>query len=113
MAYDDAELGMPIPTWLLFELVEGQTLQSRLAAEPLPAMQLTNIAKQLVEGVAFIASQGLIHGELTSKNILLTAEQDVKIGGLGLSSLLRGVAKQAGTNRLFSYSHQGNTCSMC
>ena len=44
-----------------------------------------NIFKQLINGLEYIHSQNIIHGDLNPKNIFLTENLEVKIGDFGLS----------------------------
>lgn len=43
-----------------------------------------NFSRQIVEGLAHIHGQGIIHRDLTPNNIFFDARSDIKIGDFGL-----------------------------
>ncbi|MFS7924534.1 putative transferase, protein kinase PEK-GCN2 family [Helianthus anomalus] len=47
-----------------------------------------HLFRQIVEGLAHIHSQGIIHRDLTPNNIFFDARSDIKIGDFGLGKLL-------------------------
>ncbi|XP_078447574.1 protein kinase family protein isoform X2 [Wolffia australiana] len=47
------------------------------------------LCRQIVEGLAHIHSQGIIHRDLTPNNIFFDARNDVKIGDFGLAKFLK------------------------
>lgn len=46
-----------------------------------------HLCRQIVEGLAHIHSQGIIHRDLTPNNIFFDARNDVKIGDFGLGKI--------------------------
>lgn len=43
-----------------------------------------HLSRQIVEGLAHIHGQGIIHRDLTPNNIFFDARNDIKIGDFGL-----------------------------
>src|SRR5262245_44473582 len=71
--------------FLVTELLDGETLRSRLACERLSASQALGIAAQVVSGLVAVHSRGLVHRDLKPDNIFLTQGGVVKILDFGLA----------------------------
>jgi hypothetical protein len=72
--------------FLVLQLVEGTSLQERLAGGPLPVAEAVRIARQTAAGLAAAHAKGLIHRDIKPGNILLEApEGRVKITDFGLA----------------------------
>ncbi len=79
-------------TFLVEELVAGETLHERLANHSsvlLPADQALNIAQDIALALEYAHSRGVMHGDLTPQNVFLTAE-GAKLSGWGLGRLGEG-----------------------
>lgn len=70
---------------LVHELAQGKPLTSLLADGPLHPSQATRIAAQAAEAVAAAADRGLVHGALDPSNLLVSADNEVKVLDLGLA----------------------------
>ncbi len=62
--------------FLSMEFIDGQTLAERLRRGALPETEARLIARQLCEGLAEAHRNQVIHGDLKSNNIILTANVD-------------------------------------
>jgi serine/threonine-protein kinase len=73
---------------LVLELVEGETLQERIAHGPLPVEEAVAIARQIAEALEAAHEKGVIHRDLKPANVKLTANGDVKVLDFGLAKAL-------------------------
>ena len=76
--------------FLVMELVEGETLRSRLVrCGSLAPAEAVPIASQVLEAMAYAHRMGVIHRDLKPANIVLTPQGTVKIMDFGIAKLLR------------------------
>ena len=74
--------GVPVA---VMELLEGETLRSRLKHGALPWRDSVRIAAAVAEGLAAAHVRGVIHRDLKPENIFLTSDSGVKILDFGLA----------------------------
>lgn len=72
-------------SFLVTELLEGETIQTRLTKSPIPWRKAVEIAIAIAEGLAAAHSKGIIHRDLKPANIFLTADGRPKILDFGLA----------------------------
>ena len=72
-------------TFAVTELLEGETLRSRLAEKTLPSREAVEIAAAIAEGLAAAHSRGVVHRDLKPENVFITSEGTVKILDFGLA----------------------------
>src|SRR5262249_35010380 len=65
--------------YVVFELLEGETLRERLTHGALPAREATAIALQIARGLAVAHDKGVVHRDLKPENLFLTKDGLVKI----------------------------------
>src|SRR6266404_4881282 len=70
--------------FLVMELLEGETLASRLQHGPLPIEQLLKIAIEIADAMEKAHRQGIIHRDLKPANIMLT-KSGAKLMDFGLA----------------------------
>jgi tRNA A-37 threonylcarbamoyl transferase component Bud32 len=73
---------------LVTELLEGQTLRSRLTAGPLPALQALEVAMQVASALAAAHRQGVVHRDVKPENLFLTRDGHCKVLDFGLAKPL-------------------------
>src|SRR5262245_21036164 len=81
-AHDDVDL-------IVTEYVEGRTLAEVLADGPLERARLTRIAAQVAAGLDEAHAHGIVHCDLKPSNVMLTADDRVKILDFGVARHLR------------------------
>src|SRR5881296_3227294 len=72
-------------SYAVTELLEGETLRTRLAQSPIPWRKVVEIGTAVAEGLAAAHSKGIIHRDLKPENIFLTSDGRVKILDFGLA----------------------------
>ena len=75
--------------YIVSELLEGETLRSRLAAGPMSSRRATEFALQAARGLAAAHEKGIVHRDLKPENIFITKDGRLKILDFGLAKLIR------------------------
>ncbi len=72
-------------SWVVTELLEGETLSRRLTAGALPWRKAAEIARDIAEGLTAAHARGVVHRDIKPSNIFLTADGRVKILDFGIA----------------------------
>ena len=82
--------------YIVSELLDGESLRSRLSGQPLRMEQALEMARQLAEGLAAAHDKGIVHRDLKPENVFVTTEGRVKILDFGLAKLLGPTSESSG-----------------
>jgi serine/threonine protein kinase len=81
VGYDDE-----VVSFFATEYIDGEPLLARLRrTRPLPLGEAMSIATDLLRGLTYAHSKGIIHRDIKPANILLTAEGQAKIADFGVA----------------------------
>jgi serine/threonine protein kinase len=77
--YHDGQLIM------VMELVSGETLRARSIRAPMPVPQLLQYARQILSALDYAHTRGVVHRDIKPTNIMITAENQVKLLDFGIA----------------------------
>lgn len=95
-------------TYVVSELLEGETLRDRLLGGVLPSRKAIEYGVQIARGLATAHEKGIIHRDLKPENIFITTDGHAKILDFGLAKLLdlgvpEDASSQVQTKRVVTY----------
>jgi eukaryotic-like serine/threonine-protein kinase len=84
-------------SFISMELIEGQGLDSKLHAGPLPVDRLIDIGTQLADALDAAHTKGIVHRDIKPANIFITQKGQVKVLDFGLAKLTQAAGLAAET----------------
>jgi WD40 repeat protein len=78
--------------YLALELLEGGSLEAKLAAKPQLPREAAQLVQVLARAMNYAHARGIVHRDLKPSNVLLTAEGAPKIADFGLAKFLQADA---------------------
>jgi hypothetical protein len=73
-------------SYAVTELLEGETLRSRIAAGPIPPRRALDVLVQVARGLGAAHDRGIVHRDIKPENLFLTTDGRVKILDFGIST---------------------------
>jgi serine/threonine protein kinase/Tfp pilus assembly protein PilF len=72
-------------SFIVMELVEGESLSTRIAGRPMPIGELLELGIQMADALEAAHAKGIVHRDLKPMNLMVTARGQVKILDFGLA----------------------------
>jgi serine/threonine protein kinase len=84
-------------TYLVYELLEGETLTARLERGPLSREEARRVLRSVAVGLSHMHTAGVVHRDLKPDNVFIETGGSVKILDLGLAQVAGAVGIVAGS----------------
>jgi len=94
-------------TFLVMELVEGQTLAAVIGRRGLPAERATRYAAQIASALAHAHERQVIHRDLKSANVMITPDGRVKVLDFGIARRTANPGFDATTRSIAAFEAPG------
>ena len=75
--------------YIVSELLEGESLRSRLHGGALPSRKAIDYARQIAEGLAAAHDKNIVHRDVKPDNLFITNDGRIKILDFGIAKLTR------------------------
>jgi eukaryotic-like serine/threonine-protein kinase len=75
-------------TWIVTELLVGETLRQRMDGRPLSPRTVVDYAIQIASGLAAAHERGMVHRDVKPANLFVTTDGRIKILDFGIAKLI-------------------------
>lgn len=75
-------------SFIVMQYVEGETLDRKVARNPLSVADVLNFAPQIADALGEAHSLGIVHRDIKPQNLIITGKGQVKVLDFGLAKLL-------------------------
>ena len=82
--------------YLVMKLVEGQTLAGFISARLQPVVEVLRIGATVADALAYAHARGVIHRDITPRNVMRAGDGRVFVLDFGLARILGGTASSSG-----------------
>ena len=72
-------------SFIVMEYVEGQTLADKSAGQPMPVLEIVDIALQVADALDAAHAKGITHRDIKPANLMVTARGQVKVLDFGIA----------------------------
>src|SRR3972149_4806516 len=93
--------------YIAMELVEGRPLSELVSGQALPTERVGRYGQQIADALAHAHERGVVHRDLKSANVVITAEGRAKVLDFGLAKRLREEELEEGTRSQASLTAEG------
>src|SRR5665213_1616827 len=71
--------------YMVMEWIDGHLLRDDMRGQPLPAARAANVTARVCDALDYIHANGVVHRDLTPENIMVDADDNVKLIDFGIA----------------------------